>query len=275
MEADAVTADAIQHVQVGVVRVALDQRGTGDPVLYLNGTGESGATWGPLLDLLPGWRHIATDARDTGHTVAGADVYTPKDLAADAAGVIEALDIGPCHVVGYSLGGATAQELAIARPDLVRSLVHLSTWARSDGWFRAQMRTWQSIRLAHPDDEAAFLRALGVFMFSPATFDDRVRMRAILDLWGRDEPAQSVAGWLRQTDADMAHDAADRLSSVRAPSLVVVGEDDVCTPARYATELCALLPNAELVLIPRAGHAAVFEQTTEVAAALKRFWARV
>lgn len=258
-------------VQTGDVRIAYRRSGSGAPILLLNGTGESGATWAPLIERLTGFDFVATDARDTGHSTYARAPYTPLDLAADAIAVIEQLGIGPCHIAGYSLGGAVAQEVAIARPDLVRSLVLLSTWARSDRWFRAQMVNWQAARMAHWDDDDAFLRALGVFMFSPVTFDDLARLRAVTDLWDADVPAQRPEGWMRQTDADMAHDAASRLAQVRAPALVIVGEDDICTPPRYARALCDLLPDARLVTIPDAGHAALFEQTDAVAAAIAAF----
>src|SRR5438045_4232079 len=109
---------------------------------------------------LPEHRCVAIDQRDTGESSYVDTSYTPADLARDAAGVIEALGLAPCHVVGFSLGGATAQELAIARPELVRSLVLLSTWAKSDGFFIAEMNNWQAIRRAHWDDEVLFLLSL-------------------------------------------------------------------------------------------------------------------
>src|SRR5207244_10694599 len=113
---------------------------------------------------LLGYRCVAMDCRDTGESSYVDASYTPADLAGDAAGVIEALGLAPCNVVGFSLGGATGQELAIARPDLVRSLVLLSTWARSDGFFIAEMTNWQAVRRAHWDDDVPFLLALEAWL---------------------------------------------------------------------------------------------------------------
>ena len=76
---------------------------------------------------------------------------------------------------------------------------------------------------------------------------------------------------LRQIEADIAHNALDRLGEVRAPALVIVGEDDICTPPRYAEELARALSKAELVRIPNAGHCAVFEQPDAVARAVRAF----
>jgi pimeloyl-ACP methyl ester carboxylesterase len=256
-------------VSLGDLRIAYRETGEGDPVLFINGTGESGATWDAQMRALAGYRCVAIDQRDTGESSYVTEPYTPRDLAGDAAGVIEQLGLAPCHVVGFSLGGAAAQELAIARPELVRSLVLLSTWARSDGFFIAQMRNWQAIRRAHWDDEVAFLFALEPWLFSPMTFaHDEIR-GPIYEMWAA-ETHQHPEGWIRQTEADIAHDALDRLGEVRARTMIIVGRDDICTPPRYSDELYDAIPGADLVHIPGAGHCAVFEQPRFVSEAIQQ-----
>jgi len=257
-------------VSLGDLKIAYRETGEGSPVLFINGTGETGSTWNAQMRALYGYRCVAIDNRDTGESSYVASSYTPADLAADAAGVIEALGMAPCNVVGFSLGGAAAQELAIARPELVRSIVLLSTWARSDGYFIAEMRNWQAIRRAHWDDEVSFLLALEPWLFSPATFAE-VELRASIYAMWLAETHQDPEGWIRQTEADIAHDTMDRLDAVRAPALVIVGKDDICTPPRYADELRAALQDARLIRIPNAGHCAVFEQPEAVARAIREF----
>jgi 3-oxoadipate enol-lactonase len=260
----------VLSVSVGGLRIAYRESGEGEPVLFLNGTGESSKTWAGMMRALAEYRCVAMDARDTGESSYVEQPYTPRDLARDAAGVIEALRLVPCHIVGFSLGGATAQELAIARPELVRSLVLLSTWAKSDGFFIAQMHNWQAIRHAHWDDEVSFLLSLETWLFSPATYANDELRRSIYAMW-HDDSSQKPEGWIRQTEADIAHDALGRLSQIAAPCLVVVGEDDICTPPRFSEELARALPKADLVRIPKAGHCAVFEQPDTVARAIKEF----
>jgi pimeloyl-ACP methyl ester carboxylesterase len=255
--------------------IAYEDVGTGDAIVWLQGTGESRQGWvGQLAEFSGGYRCVPIDHRDVGESSYVEAAYTPSDLAIDAAAVIDHLSLGPSHVVGFSLGGAAAQELAIARPDLVRSLVLLSTWARSDGWFKAQMRNWQAIRRQFWDDEAAFLDAFGVFAWSPATYETPGLVDGLHTVMMAEDPQQRPEGWIRQCDADMAHDAADRLGSVTVPVLVIVGEDDICTPPRYAHELCALLPNAELLTIPNAGHGAYGERSAVFNEAVAAFLAK-
>ncbi|HVL33948.1 MAG TPA: alpha/beta hydrolase [Actinomycetota bacterium] len=262
-------------VRTNDLEIAYRTSGDGEPVVLINGTGESGATWEFYLDALgQRYRCVAIDNRDTGDSSYVTAGYTARDMAMDVAGVITELDLGPCHVVGYSLGGATAQELALAKPDLVRSLVLLSTWAASDGWFAAQMRNWQSIRRAHWDDEDAFLAALAPWLFAPATFAVDGKIDAIYAHADAIETRQRPEGWIRQCDADIAHDAGARLGAISQPSLVLVGEDDICTPPRYARELCGLIEHAELVSVPQAAHCALFERPGRVASAVEDFLTR-
>lgn len=260
-------------LSIGDREIWYEVSGDGDPVVWLQGTGESTQGWaGHVERLSDRWRCVAIDHRDVGRSSYVAEPYTPHDLAADAAAVMDASQTGAAHVVGYSLGGATAQELALQRPDLVRSLVLLSTWAESDAWFVGQMRNWQSIRRAHWDDEPGFLEALGPWLWSPATYADG-RVGAFNRAMAAEEPRQRPDGWIRQCDADIAHQAGSRLRGVTIPAVVIVGEDDVCTPPRYARELRALLPRAELVSIPHAGHGALSEKPKHVGAAIAGFLA--
>lgn len=255
--------------------IAYVDMGSGDPIVWLQGTGESKYGYAAQTsELSESHRCIAIDHRDVGESSYVSESYTPADLAADVSAVMDSLDIGPSHLVGYSLGGATAQEVALARPDLVRSLVLISTWARSDGWFKAQMRNWQAIRREHWNDEAGFLDALGPWLWSPASYATPGLVEGLNAFMLSEEPQQRPEGWIRQCDADIAHDAAGRLGKVTAAALVIVGEHDICTPSRYARELCSLLPNAELVTIADAAHGALGEKPHEVNAAIAGFIAK-
>ena len=259
-------------IEVDGRTIAFDDAGTGDPIVWLQGTGESRKAWGDVLaDLSRSYRCVAIDHRDVGDSSYVDEAYTPADLARDVVAVVDHLALGASHVIGYSLGGAAGQELAIARHDAVRSLVLLSTWARSDGWFKAEMRNWQAIRRRYWDDEALFLDMLGPWLWSPKSYATPGAVDRFHDEMIAVEPQQRPDGWIRQCDADIAHDAAGRLSDVAAPALVIVGEDDICTPPRFSRELCDLLPRAELATLPDAGHGAYLEQPAAFMDAVGRF----
>ncbi|MBI4728107.1 MAG: alpha/beta hydrolase [Acidobacteria bacterium] len=269
------------EVKVRALEIHYEETGSGDPVVLVNGTGESGATWiGQTMDLGERYRCVTPDNRDVGRSSYVSDPYAPADMAADIAGLIERLDLGPSHVIGYSLGGAVVQELAVARPDLVRSLVLLSTWPASDGWFRAEMESWRELarRFSSTDgsrwaDEEGFLRALFPRVFAPGTYETPGLIDGFLTFALAEEPAQRPEGFIRQCAADIAHDAGARLAGVRAPSLVIVGDQDICTPPRYSRALAELIPGARSVVIPDAAHCALFERPDLVNAAIMEFLA--
>jgi pimeloyl-ACP methyl ester carboxylesterase len=264
----------VRSVKVGMLEIAYRETGAGDPVVLLNGTGESGGTWLAQTGALEErYRCIAVDQRDTGYSSYVEIPYTPADMASDAAGLIDELGLGASHVIGYSLGGAAAQELALARPDLVRSLVLLSTWARSDDWFKAEMRSWIALRERHWNDEEAFLDALLVWVFSPATYATPGLIDGYKTMAAAREPTQRQDGFVRQCLADIAHDAEGRLPSLDVPTLVIVGEDDICTTPRYARRLAELIPKARLVTIPGVAHGALWERPDVVNDAILGFFA--
>src|SRR3954469_6169977 len=106
----------------------LDQ-GKGDPVLWLQGLNAPAAAWSvQLAHFSQSFRGVAPDARGVGQSDAPPGPYTTRLLADDALAVLDALGIEQAHVVGLSLGGAVAQELALARPERVRSIALLSTF---------------------------------------------------------------------------------------------------------------------------------------------------
>src|SRR5579871_1321881 len=113
------------------------QAGEGEDVLLLCGWGDDIGAWdaqvGPFSER---YRVTVVDNRGAGQSSLPEGEFTVRDLAADAAALCDAIGVGPAHVMGFSMGGAITQELAIARPDLTRSLVIVGSWAFSDRMFQ-------------------------------------------------------------------------------------------------------------------------------------------
>jgi pimeloyl-ACP methyl ester carboxylesterase len=225
-----------------------------------------------------GHRVVRYDLRDTGQSTtvpAGSADYTGDDLVDDLAGLIEVLDAAPAHVVGLSLGGGLAQQLAIARPELVKSLTLLST---SPGGPGSEGLPPMSPRLAaafaeqpqpeqpHPgqpehlqpdhddrDRDAAFERTLAEERLFGGTIPiDEARIRRISDRI----VARSIdltAGSNHWTVAGASGTRA-QLAGITAPTLVVHGLDDPLFPPGHGEALAREIPHARLLLIPGLGH---------------------
>lgn len=253
------TAPAVhapQRVPVGDITVAVQEYGEGEPLLVINGTTQSLGFWADTAQVwAQSHRVITYDLRGLGETERGSAPMTVATLAEDARGLLEALGVDRAHVVGYSLGSAAAQELALLEPERVASLVLQCTWGRADGFQRAVLTG-----LAHPwrtGDLEAALGALGI-AFSPQLLDSpdfAGLIEQLLPLFPS-TPSQ-IAATAEQWDADLAHDTLDRLDGISAPTLVVAGEQDLLTPPWQGQAVAERIPGARHHLFtgPGSSHA--------------------
>lgn len=238
-------------LDVGGITIAYRDVGSGAPVLLLTGLGGAGRAWGDQVDRFAArYRTIVPDHRGTGDSSKPEDGYTISALAGDMAGLVRMLGCGPVHVVGSSTGGAMAQLMAIDHPDTVRSLVLVSSWAGPDAYFERQF----SVRKAVLERQgvAAYTNTSALFLFAPAfARTDPATVQAWVDgVAGR--PADPLI-MARRIDMIRAHDARSRLATIDAPTLVLVGADDICTPVALSEELAGLVPGARLQIVP-GGH---------------------
>jgi pimeloyl-ACP methyl ester carboxylesterase len=252
----------------------VEQEGAGDDVLFISGLADEGACWidqvGGLSDR---YRVTTFDNRGVGRSSTPDGRFTIADFAADTAALLDGLEIERAHVVGSSMGGAIAQELALARPERVRSLVLNGTWCRGDRFLHEIFRNWMwSAEKA--DSIRDFLVTVNLWCFSPMIWNE-----GVMDDWiaaAEASPhAQSVDAFCRSTEALIAHDSADRVGSITAQTLVTVGELDLVLPPRFSQELVERIPNARMVVIPDVGHQPFQEVPADYNTLLVNYWQSV
>ncbi len=123
-------------VRTGVT-LHYETSGEGEPLLLIMGTSGALGLWGGFVErLAERFQVIAFDNRGLGGSERGEGEISVASMAEDAVALLEALDVDAAHVVGWSLGSAIAQEMALAHPDRVRSTVMYATWAQADGFQR-------------------------------------------------------------------------------------------------------------------------------------------
>jgi pimeloyl-ACP methyl ester carboxylesterase len=192
-------------------------------------------------------------------------------MAEDTAALLEALDVPKAHVVGWSLGSAVAQELALAHPQRLASAVMYATWGRCNGFQRSILA---ALRLPYVvRDMDAALAAAGL-AFSPQLLDhpDLPQMlEPMLPAFPQNEDQMQVT--VEQWDADLLHDTLDRLGDITAPTLVIVGEQDLLTPPRQAKAVADAIPGArfELLTGPGSSHGVHIERPEDVVAIVTAF----
>jgi 3-oxoadipate enol-lactonase len=259
------------------VRIHVVEQGQGEPVLWLQGLNAPAAAWAvQLAHFAQTQRSIAPDGRGVGQTDAPPPPYTTRAMADDALRVLDACAVERAHVVGLSLGGAVAQELALAAPARVRSLSLLSTFAHQPPRSRALLQAWRALYpLAQrsPELRRAWELQAYSWLFTDAFWRSDSNVRAALKFAHTQAP-QTIAGFQGQCDAALAHDTRDRLPALAVPTVVVHGALDQLSPLANGEELAKLIPGAELVVLQNVGHAVNIEAQRAVNQALRHRWGR-
>jgi pimeloyl-ACP methyl ester carboxylesterase len=257
------------------VNLAYDDRGTGDPVLFIAGRGGAGRTW--HLHQVPeflraGYRCVTFDNRGIGATE-NADGFTTDTMVADTAALIEKLDADPARIVAVSMGSFIAQELMLARPDLVHSAVLMATRGRHDrtrDFFRAAERELADSGVVLPPSYDAKVRLLE--SFSPKTLNNDALVRDWIDMFTM-WPTKATPGLRAQTDIGPRDNRLPAYRSITAPALVIGFGDDVVLPPHMGREVANALPNGRYLEIPDAGHLGFIEKPQVVNVAALDFFA--
>jgi pimeloyl-ACP methyl ester carboxylesterase len=232
------------------------------PLLLIMGLAVSSRAWDRLPELMaPRFHVLVFDNRGTGRSSRHGFRYRMRDLADDAAAVIEASGAPSAHVFGISMGGMIAQELALRHPERVRSLALGCTFAC---WRKARAPAWRTkldLLLLNLGRTAVVPRLL----VSPEWHAKHPS--SALD-WIRRAERTTLRAALAQLIAVGRHNTLGRLAQIRAPTLVLTGDADRLIPPQNSEVLAAAIPGARLVTLPGAGHAFPLEREEETVRAL-------
>ena len=240
-------------------RVYYEEHGEGDPVLLINGLGADHTTWGLQTEFLSKhFRVIIFDNPGIGQTEGPQGPYTSALFADVAAALLRLLGFERAHIVGASMGGLIAQQLAVRHAELVRSLTLHCSWWRADRRTTALIRSWQNYaRVATPLDLA---RQIWLWVLTPRFFEERADEIAELEREVAANPnPQSAEAFSDQAEACVGHEALEEIASVKAPTLITVGDGDLLTPPSHSFEIKARMPKATLHVWPEMGHAPFWE----------------
>lgn len=257
---------AMPVVALNGINLSYQVEGEGDLVVMVMGTGSPGRVWHanqvPALRAA-GFRVATIDNRGIPPTDECASGMEIEDLVGDTAALIELLG-GRAHVVGTSMGARVAQELALARPELVSKAVMLATTGRNDP---VQTALSQGERALHDQGVTLpgryFAAVNAVLNLSPATLRDPVGVRDWLDVF--EFTGSTVGKGVRaQYDLDEFDDRLDAYRGITVPCLVVGFADDRILPAYLAREVADVIPGARYEEVADAGHFGFLEQPAAV-----------
>jgi pimeloyl-ACP methyl ester carboxylesterase len=261
--------------KVGDINIEYYVEGEGPPLLMIMGFSLSASAWGQafLAALQPHFRTIRFSNRGTGLTDKPNAEYTIRMMADDAAGLLGELGIQRAHVLGISMGGMIAQELALNHPARVQALVLACTTCGARG-VQPEPQVVATMVLTpglSPQDQIRKGWSVAVTPEFLEKERDTLEEACRADL---ENPAPVyVLG--RQLAAIMRFDTYERLSQIRAPTLIIHGDRDQLVPVQNAHILHERIPNCTLRILPGAPHGFNLERPQELAQAIVEFLSSV
>jgi pimeloyl-ACP methyl ester carboxylesterase len=238
--------------------------GDGPAMLCVQGLSADSAAW---IGQVPLWsqhyRTVVFDNRDCGRSTYVEEDYDVGAFAADALALADAIGLERFHLVGQSLGGAIAQEVALRAPDRILTLTLVVTFAGAGAWMRERARLEQ-LSMAGISDEQR-IEEMMLLTLSAAMYEKPGQIAFLKDLNLTYAHRQRRDGFLRQLRASATHEARERLPSLRVPTHVIGAEQDILVPVWRSRELAELIPGARLSVVPGSGHSLNTERPGELA----------
>jgi pimeloyl-ACP methyl ester carboxylesterase len=206
-------------------------------------------------------RTIIFDNRDVGQSSRAQGPYEIADMASDALALADALDLDTFHLLGVSMGGVIAQEMALAAPERVRTLTLAVTFAAGGAWARKLSEVWAArVRRASREERVDELMLL---TFSEEFFEHQRQATWVRGMMLQNPHPQEAEAFVRQLEAAGRHDATDRLPSLTVPTHVIGAERDMLVPVWKSRELADLIPDAQLTVLEGSPHGANVERAEQ------------
>jgi pimeloyl-ACP methyl ester carboxylesterase len=251
-----------------------EAHGEGDPVVLIMGIGYDSSLWMPhqVPALASRFKVITFDNRDVGRSAKSSGPYTIGEMADDVAGLLDALEIESAHLVGLSMGASIAQETALRHRERVDRLVLSGPDAGPSRRAFHPIAVWNWVK-ANDATGAIFVAQQFSWLFSTSFLRAPAAVQQTLDFLSSNPNPVAPEAYARQARAYLEYDPADRLAGITAPTLVIVGEQDLLTPPWIAREVAEAIPGAKLEIIAGDGasHVLPLERPDEFNRLVTRF----
>jgi len=246
-----------------------EEHGTGDPLLLIMGLGASLEAWDRIAPALAkNYRTILFDNRGVGRSDVPPGPYSLETMADDAAAVLDAAGVPSAHVMGISMGGMIAQELALRHPSRVRKLILGCTSCGGREAVRADAEVAAALKA-----RATMPREQAMWMMAPFIYDASTpRARIEEDFRSRLSANGSNEGYAAQYQGILAWSGTHaRLAGLKTPTLVIHGDSDRLVPPGNGRVIARAIPGAKLLMLPNASHIFLTDQHAASSAAILSF----
>jgi 3-oxoadipate enol-lactonase len=235
---------------VGEIELSYERAGSGPPLLMVMGMSGTFDHWNAafLSELRQEFETIVYDHRGVGASTRLEGPVTIAQLARDAAGLLAALELDSAHVLGISMGGMVAQELALAHPGRIRTLALGCTYCGGEG---SALTSEGVMRMSSGDRERAIRSAWEVNVSPEFAANDDAYARFLEVGRRRAVPLQVI---LEQMRAITSHNTSVRLHEIKLPTLVIHGTLDEMLPVQNGRMIAGLIPDSRLEIMEGIGH---------------------
>lgn len=260
------------EITVNGARLHYTDEGHGpETIVFAHGLLWSGEMFKAQVDALKDrYRCITFDFRGQGKSEVTRGGYDMDTLYEDAAALIEALDCAPCHFGGLSMGGFIGLRLAARRPELIKSLILMETSADAEPEENVPKYNMLAF-VARWFGLGVVANRVMPIMFGQTFLNDPERAGQ-RDMWRKRLLANHRVGVTRATRGVTARKGVyDEIDQIKAPTLIIVGDEDVATVPVKSERMHARIPNSRLVIIPKAGHSSTVEEPEAINAAIAEF----
>ncbi|MEH6468765.1 MAG: alpha/beta hydrolase [Porticoccus sp.] len=248
------------------IAISYTDEGQGDPLLFLHGLGVSRADWAPQIKYFSkNFRTIAPDFRGHGESAAPDTEYNIPIHAADVIALMDALELDSAHVVGLSMGGMVAFQLAVDAPSRLRSMTIVNSGpALPNDTFAAKKMLWTRLMLIHLFGMKRFGRQVAENMFASEGHDDLVEALAT------QIASNPKKIYLRNLKSLFGWGVLPQLAAIDTPTLMLTGDQDY-SPVAIKQAIVDAMQNAKLVVVENSGHGTPIEKPNETNQAIEEF----
>jgi 3-oxoadipate enol-lactonase len=224
--------------------------GEGPPLVLVMGIGYDSSLWAlhQVPELAKSFHVVTFDNRDAGRSSRASAPYTIADMADDVAGLLDELGIPRAHLLGLSMGGMIGQEFALRHADRIDRLVLCGTGAAPARSVFDPIRIWNWVK-SNDEGGEVFAGQQFTHLFSSGFLRNAEAVQQTITMLASNPNPVGPDAYDRQAQAYLHHDALDRLGEIKAPTLVIVGEQDLLTPPWVAREVATAIPGARFEVI--------------------------
>ena len=261
--------------QLENISMYYEVHGDGETLVLIQGLSLDSSTWANQISAFSQkYRVIVFDNRGVGQSDAPDIPYSTEMMADDTVELLKFLNVKSAHVLGFSMGGMIAQQIALKYPEIVKSLTLVATAARFPARAGYLTKLWLKMMEERVSPETR-LQEMCLWAFTDEFFEDEARVTAVVNLGLNQPHPQPIHGFAGQVAALLQHDTTDKIDRISVPTSVLIGKDEILIPLEFSEELAANIPNAELVVSERGGHNYLLEFPEIFNQAVMQFLARV